>query len=424
MPNLPTSRQSMLRSVANTEEQNQASAKEHLTHAFLTFTRAAGSLQQSYLQLQTEVARLHQELHTANSDLALSLEETAKVRTYLSRVLESLPCGILVVNAQSKIQTINPEARNLLDISATVVEGQAVSLPASLLSLFSTPSNEQFLIEQEWSDAEIPGDRIIGITRANVSELSMGPGDTIWILRDITEQKRITAEREASRRSNALAEIATVLAHEIRNPLGSMELFTSLLAEATADRPETRPWTNHLQAGLRSLSATVNNVLQFHSQAEPQLLGIELDRLLQETVDFLRPLARQRGQLIVFENEVGRLSIQADANRLKQVFFNLSLNAFRAMLSCGKLTVRASWAQKLDGRFVQVDFADEGRGISAHLMDRIFQPGFSSTPGSPGLGLSVCKQVVAQHGGQILVRSEVDEGTTFSILLPVAGATG
>ena len=78
----------------------------------------------------------------------------------------------------------------------------------------------------------------IGILRANVSELADGQGDTIWIIRDITEQKRLASERE------------------IRNPLGSMELFAGLLADATAQMPETRPWVTHLQAGLRTLSST------------------------------------------------------------------------------------------------------------------------------------------------------------------------
>jgi two-component system, sensor histidine kinase FlrB len=422
MPNLPTTRQTMRSSVADADGQNQIAAQEHLARAFLTFTRAAGSLEKSYLQLQTEVGRLHQELHTANSELQLSLEENARVRTYLSRVLENLPCGVLVINAENKIQTMNPEARNLLGVPASGVDLKGVSLPASLVALFPVLLADASHCEQEWYDPDTTANRTIGISRANVSEGGSGPSDTIWILRDVTEEKRIASEREAARRSRALAEIATVLAHEIRNPLGSMELFTSLLAEATADRPETRPWTNHLQAGLRSLSATVNNVLQFHSQPAPQIVPTDLGRLLHETVDFLRPLARQRGQQIRFENVAGHMSLQADPNRLKQVVFNLALNAFRAMLVCGKLTVRASWAELSSGKFAQVDFEDEGRGVPEGLLESIFQPGVSSTPGSPGLGLSVCKQLVEQHGGEIRVKSEVDRGTTFSIFLPVLGA--
>jgi signal transduction histidine kinase len=220
----------------------------------------------------------------------------------------------------------------------------------------------------------------------------------------------------------ALAEVATVLAHEIRNPLGSMELFTGLLADATAHLPETRQWVMHLQAGLRALSATVNNVLQFHSQPSTPFLPVELDRLVSETIDFLQPLARQRGQQVQFENAVGKVAANADANRLKQVFLNLSLNAFRAMPPGGTLSVRLGWAPQFPQGAAQLDFKDDGRGLPAELLDRIYEPGFTTTPGSPGLGLAVSKKVVEQHGGEIRVSSKPNHGATFSIVLPVAGA--
>ena len=119
----------------------------------------------------------------------------------------------------------------------------------------------------------LPVNRTIGISGAKVEESPGEATETIWILRDISDQKRMAAERESARRAHALAEIATVLAHEIRNPLGSMELFTGLLAGATSELPEANQWVTHLQAGLRSLAATVNNVLQFHSQPCGELIS-------------------------------------------------------------------------------------------------------------------------------------------------------
>src|SRR5262249_53456585 len=153
--------------------------------------------------------------------------------------------------------------------------------------------------------------RVIGILQENLNGKD-GTGEKIWILRDLTEQRRTAAEREQARRAQALAEVATVLAHEIRNPLGSMELFTGLLADASSHLPETRQWVTHLRAGLRALSSTVNNVLQFHGQGEVRLVPADLERLVQETVDFLQPMARQRGQTIKVENKVEAVAIQAD----------------------------------------------------------------------------------------------------------------
>jgi len=139
-------------------------------------------------------------------------------------------------------------------------------------------------------------------------------------------------------------------------------------------------------------------------------------------MDFLQPMARQRGQSIKIENKLGVIAVQADGNCLKQVFLNLSLNAFRAMPPGGCLTVRIGWAPQFPGGAARIDFSDQGRGIDEQLLARVFEPGYTTSQGSPGLGLAVCKQVIAQHHGEIEVQSKPQQGTTFSLILPVSGA--
>src|SRR5256885_4839340 len=420
MQNFPMTRQKPLSRAMR--DRRDALAKTDLTKAFLSFTQAAGSLERSYAQLQAEVVRLHRELERTNTELERSLEENLRVRRYLSRVLESLPCGVLVVNGKAEIQIANPEARKLLQMPRDWNPAEGGALPQSVEQLLKDAPTNSFFLEQEWTSPTSAGIRTIGILRANISDVPETAGETIWIVRDKTEEKRLAGDREMARRSQALAEVATVLAHEIRNPLGSMELFTGLLADASAHLPETRQWITHLRAGLRGLSATVNNVLQFHSQPVVQLLPADLPRLLQETMDFLQPMANQRGQSIKIENKIGLVSVQADSNRLKQVFLNLSLNAFRAMPPGGMLTVRLGWAPQFPGAALRLDFSDQGRGIEKDLLARIFEPGFTTTHGSPGLGLAVCRKVIEQHHGEIEVHSRQHHGTTFSLTFPVSGA--
>lgn len=269
MPSLPTTRQ---RTHSETREaKSRAAARENLTRAFVTFTQAAGSLEKSYSQLQAEVSRLHRELHGANRELERSLEENARVRGYLSRVLESLPCGVIVTGDQGKPQIVNPQAKRLLLFPANWSAESNTELPAHVAGLVANSHPAQSSSEHELLIDGDPAHRTIGILRSNITGSDSESRDSVWIVRDLTDEKRLAAEREASRRAVALAEVATVLAHEIRNPLGSMELFTGLLADSTSHLPETRQWITHLQAGLRGLSATVNNVLQFHGQPVPQM---------------------------------------------------------------------------------------------------------------------------------------------------------
>jgi two-component system sensor histidine kinase FlrB len=395
--------------------------EQGLAQAFGTFTQAAGSLERSYTLLQNEVGRLREELSRTNAELDRSLEENARMRAYLAQVLENLPCGVVVAGGKEpRIQVINPEARRLLQLPPGWQATEGADTPEFLEKLLAQKSGED-RTSTTAGDAEQFGRRFVGISQSNLVSRNGENGDRIWILRDITDEKRLAAEKEASRRSLALAEIATLLAHEIRNPLGSMELFTGLLAEAASNTPETRQWVNHLQAGLRSLSATVNNVLQFHAQAGVQLVPTDMERVLSEVTEFLQPLAKLRGQQVKFENTIGKVLVQADANRLKQVFLNLAMNGFRAMPPGGSLRASMGWAPQFPGGLVRIEVHDEGRGIAPELLGRIFDAGFTTTPGSPGLGLTVCQKIVEQHGGEIDVQSKLKEGTRFRIVFPVAG---
>ena len=396
----------------------RAADRRSLAHAFLTFTQAAGSLEKSYTQLQGEVARLRFDLECANTELSRSLEETSRVRVFLGRVLEGLPCGVLVTDDCNRPRMVNPEARRLLRLDAAWSPEKNGACPAAIEALLSGVGPGAAQSEQEWNPA-FPGEETsLGVSATCIENAPQGSSETIWILRDIGDQKRVAAAREAARRAQALAEISTVLAHEIRNPLGSMELFAGLLGGATRDMPEANQWVTHLQAGVRLLAATVNNVLQFHSQPCGKLVPTSLDRLLRETSEFLGPLARQRGLSIVFE-KAGRFAVAADAHRLQQVFSNLSLNAFHAMKPTGILTICARPATDSPQSFVQVDFKDQGCGIDPAALERIFEAGFTTKAGSPGLGLSVCKSVVEQHGGTIRVESVLKQGSTLSIRLPL-----
>src|SRR5580704_14131833 len=116
MENLPTTRQSQPRAEST---KKRADDRRSLARAFLTFTQAAGSLEKSYAQLQGEVGRLRADLECANTELSRSLEETSRMRVFLGRVLEGLPCGVLVTDDERRPRLLNPEARRLLELEAS-----------------------------------------------------------------------------------------------------------------------------------------------------------------------------------------------------------------------------------------------------------------------------------------------------------------
>ena len=415
MQSLPNGRQEKLAP----QKRSTQSTRQALATAFASFTQTAGALETTYVKLQTVVERLRHELETKNRSLALSLEENKRMRSYLSGIVESLPCGVLVFDRAMKPRMINPAASRLL---SPIGDGPSISESSTLQlvePLLSALPQEVFSHEQEWGVKGSQGERTLAVTRTRL-QANDPEGDSILILRDLTESKQLEQEREASRHAQALAEVATLLAHEIRNPLGSLELFAGLLADALIHQPELQAWINHVQAGLRSLAATVNNVLNFHAQPSAQLIPVDLRRLIGETVEFLYPLAKQQEMQIAWQPPKQSVPALADPSRLRQAFLNLALNAFRAMKPGGRLSISIGRREEGSISEAVIAFADQGTGISTQNLERIFEPGFSTQCGSPGLGLAVTRKVFEQHGGSICVESQEGQGTTFMLTLPLA----
>ncbi len=228
------------------------------------------------------------------------------------------------------------------------------------------------------------------------------------------------------RRQQALVEVSALLAHEIRNPLGSLELFAGLLAEANLE-DESRRWIEHVQAGLRTLSSTVNNVLHLHNAPQPELAETDVGELLDWAYGFLLPLAKQARVEMQVINGLNGVVIHADRHRLEQVLLNLALNAFRFMPGGGWLSIHGVDDTSDDtskDKSVEIVVRDTGPGITPEDLPRIFDAGFSTRPGSSGLGLAVCRRILEQHGGSIAAESRHGRGATFRLRLPNKGEAG
>jgi two-component system sensor histidine kinase FlrB len=385
-----------------------------LTHAFDSFTEAAASLERSYFQLQAEVARLRHELEDTNRDLASSLEENHRMRQHLDRILQGLPCGVLVTEADGQVSLANPETRRLIgDTGNSAFESR---LPPWLRDLLDHTRGDRSELEYRCASPEVEW---ITLRRAQLS--AEEGGSSIFILQDVSELKRLQHEHEELSRRRALAEMSALLAHEIRNPLGSLELFAGLLAESDLEKEE-RQWVGHLQAGLRTLAATVNNVLHFHSQPAPGLVPTDLGQWLRSTHDFLRPLAERAQVRMELSDRLDGVLVAADRHRLEQVLLNLALNAFRFMPGGGVLKIRGEVNSRAGEVTAAVEISDSGPGVAVEDRERIFHPGFTTCAGSPGLGLAVCKTIMEQHGGAITVDIREGFGSTFKLQFPLCGA--
>ena len=387
----------------------------HLADAFSVFISASARLESSYERLQEEVTHLSHELADRNRALKASLAENERVHLALQQILDSMPCGVLVVEGDGLVSMINPEARMLLGVGMLPVSDLGTISAASGLDLLS------FLKRR--SEGEQQFSRVSGAAKQWLAVqdrcLLLGKGSAeggersqrILILRDITPHKQAEVERERARRATALSEVATTLAHEIRNPLTSLELFAGLIAAGGEDTAEC---VSHLHAGIRSLAATVNNVLSFHGVGFPALTSLDLSQSIRSSVEFARPIAEEAGVRLEFGSDGSGVQVRGNSGALQQVVLNLVTNAIRHTSTGGRVRVSV---RKLASRAV-IEFADTGDGIATEHLPEIFRAGFSGSGNSSGLGLAVCHQIVKQHDGVIGVASALGEGTTFYVEIP------
>jgi signal transduction histidine kinase len=427
--------------------------EQFLLQAFRSFAEASDSLERSYGMLRSEVSRLHGELAQSNAGLARSLEENLQMRRHLDRILDGLPCGVLVAAANGDISLLNPEGRRLLHSTVRLAHSNPQSarfeslltLPDDLRELLDRArcepgeQEQRFLFKDGHSEelwlavkhaavkAKLAENKIENENEnenadqdvaSSAADNDDGDRESIFILRDVSDAKRLVVEREKLRREQALAEMSAILAHEIRNPLGSLELFTGLLAGAGLSA-ECQQWVEHVQAGLRTLAATVNNVLHFHSLPAPERMPTDLGRLLDWAGGFLVPIARQARVELCLHNRLQGVWFPADRHRLEQVLLNLVLNALRAMPGGGWVELAGDRIQDGEAHGVTICVTDTGPGIPPEEAAKIFEAGYSTRPGSPGLGLAVCRKIVEQHGGRLEAANRTGAGASFTSTFPL-----
>lgn len=387
-----------------------------LSDAFGRFIRSSSRLEDVYRQLRAQVDVLTRELAERNAELQRSLEANETMRLTLQQILDALPCGVLVVRAEGTVAMLNPECRRMLRF-----EGQGDELCAELdLAAWAERAGVQCAwaldhdaeadAEREFCMEDGRGSRWLSLKRREIR----GCGETVFVLRDVTARRRAEEQRERGRNAMAIAEMATVLAHEIRNPLASLELFSELIE---ADEERRAEWIANLRAVVRLLSSTVDNVLSFSGGRPLSLAPVPMSDVARSAVALLQPVARQAGAALSLVTDAANDAVLGNAAGLQQVMVNLILNALRHTPAGGSVTVTVRECEGRDG-WLAAECVDTGPGIAESLRLQIFEAGYSGDGATPGLGLAVCDRIVAQHGGRLRAEAALTGGARFTMEIP------
>jgi two-component system sensor histidine kinase HydH len=233
--------------------------------------------------------------------------------------------------------------------------------------------------------------------------------------------RRYERLQRRARQAERLAELGTLtggLAHEIKNPLSTIQLNLQLLRE---DLPDDEPFVGRIvnrlttvQKEAQRLRDILDDFLRYAGRMELVRKPVDVAGLLEEMVDFFHPQAQLQRVQLRLRRPDEPLIVPLDERMMKQAMLNLMINAVHAMPAGGEIILSA---RREDGRAV-IEVADTGRGMEPDVLERIFQAYYSTKKGGHGLGLAISKRIVEEHGGSISAVSELGKGTLFRIELP------
>ncbi len=375
-----------------------------LKQAFASFDEAAGNMERSYQLLTARVQELNVELEASNRALRHSLQANEEIKDHLHAIMESLATGVLVTDSDARITTVNRTAAGMLDVDRGALLGR--SLPALLT---------------EWRDPGVESGEVVRKTRrlaVTLTDLRGAEGETIGRIaqfHDVTELKRLAEQVQRQQRLAAMGEMAARLAHEIRSPLGSIELFGSLLRQELSGDPVRRQLAEHICTAVRATDHLIGNTLSFVSPRRPKWGPVALPKLIEEAVLLATPLIDTHRVRVRTEGVCEDARIRGDEGIIRQVVLNLILNAVQAMPAGGDLLIAVT---DVGHESVRLSVTDTGKGIAPADRPRLFDPFFTTRPEGTGLGLAIAHNSVIAHGGWIEVESEVGKGSTFTVVLP------
>ena len=392
-----------------------------LQKSFNEFNQATERLQNSFASLELKFQEINRELELRNEELKRTIAEKEEVKNYLRNILESLTTGVVVTDIAGWITTLNKWAETFFNISQDQVTGKHVRV---LFGDLKNLDKNAFSYADHFTDTGKKvnmKDRIIEIF---ASPMRSEQGETIgevFILRDVTRIEKLEEMAKRTEKLMAMGEMAANIAHEIRNPLGSIELFASLLMKDMKDKTH-QGRLSHIITSVKNMDNKISNLLLFTTQKHPMMRKVNLHRIVKEVLRFSDPIIKQEDISLSVKYSGVEPCVRGDAEMLKQVFLNILLNAIQAMTDGGCLGIETvvSHLPLEDGvRSVEVRISDTGNGITRDNLKKIFDPFFSTKERGSGLGLAIVHNIVHAHNGSIDVESREREGTVFSITLPL-----
>lgn len=366
----------------------------------LLFLLSSGGLYALFLSHQSQVTKATLE----NMEL------------YTDNVVNSMPEGLISIDTKNKIVSANSTALKLFAIPPAQIVGKTFQ---QLLPQGGSPpelESEEEFIDRPLTVTGRDGETIpLKLSASKLHDREGTLQGKVLILRDQREIKAMEEALERSRRHAALGQMAAGVAHEIRNPLGTLRGFAQYFAKHNRQDPTAQEYAELMVSEVDRLNRTISALLQFSRPREPEFSQVELNQLAQRSLTFIESEAESQGVQVKLATGAAEVNLMADPDLLQQVLLNLLQNSLAAT-SAGD-TIEIGVAPQ--ARHIHIWVRDSGRGLAGETQEKMFDPFFTTRKDGTGLGLAVVQQIIEQHNGHIEVTSKAGEGTCMTMILPL-----
>lgn len=341
-------------------------------------------------------------------------------------MVTSMRNGVLAIDREGRVLMVNEEAYRILEITPQQGDTErhfsdlfrdhhdVVRVLAAAFEMSTLPNRAELRLK--------PSGKVIGYTLSLVRDGRLHVHGAALFFKDLTLVEQAEERERLRDRLAALGEMAATIAHEVKNPLASIEVMAGLLRRQMADREDLRGLLTDIINEAKMANAIVVEVLEFVRPIRLQMDRTSLVKVVEDAMQMAERKVTRGGTLIDVVMPADLPAIQGDHHQLCQVVTNLLINALESLGGAGVVRIRA---QILPPRqddappSIELRISDDGPGIPPEIMDRVFNPFFTTKAQGSGLGLAIVRRIVDAHDGRIDVATAEGQGTTFTVSLPV-----
>lgn len=401
-------------------------------------SEAIGGLQQACDHLRSSVGGINVDLEQKNENLKSALLTRGDALAYVENILANIPSGVIVVDRQGKVVLLNGAAEAMTGYMSAEVEGRAYArvfgsgVPEKSTPLYTLATGSP--VRQGEKAFNTRSGKCVPVSYST-SIIVDGDNEicgAVEVLTDLTKMKLLEEEVSRIRTLATVGEVAAMVAHEIRNPLGGIKGFASLLKRDLASKPDSLVLVEKITEGIDTLENIVSDLLTAGCPVKLQRERTEFAREVKGLIEMFELAAEGEGHRVLFDASFSEdpFYCKVDVERMRQALTNLFRNAVDAIDEGGRVNVTLTakdcgTPESPNGvksgparEYLAIEVADTGPGIPDDVLERVFSPFFTTKRGGSGLGLANVRKIAALHGGEVRYQRGENGGSRFIMEIP------